>query len=117
MEELVAKSKALLDQFGVIHEANKILPDDKHRLQLMEALAELEDNECHKKRSFPKTRLHKVAGVSQAVYRADIDKISGWRLHLQFDRESNQLHLKDVIPGKGHDDAIDVIKAKKDRYE
>ena len=55
--------------------------------------------------------------VKQAVYRADIDKKSGWRLHLQFDRESNQLHLKDIIPGQGHDDAVDVIKAKKDRYE
>ena len=62
----------------------------------MDALAELEDHECHRARKFPKTRLHRVFGYKQAVYRADIDKISGWRIHLQY--EGGQVHLKDVIP-------------------
>ena len=112
----MAQIKALLDEYGVIYEANKYLPDDKHRVWLVEALAELEDNNCHKERSYPKTRFHKVTGIEQAVYRADINKTSGWRLHLQFDRITNQLHLKDIIEGQLHDDAIRVIKAKKDRY-
>jgi len=113
----MAEVKALLDEFGVIHEAHKILPDDQHRIQLVEALAELEDNTCHKQRNFPKTRLHKVTGVKQAVYRADINKTSGWRLHLQYDKPNGQLHLKDVIDGQLHDNVVRVIKAKKNRYE
>jgi hypothetical protein len=56
-----------------------------------------------------------VKGVKQAVYRADINKVSGWRIHVQYiDR---QIHLKDIIKGQKHDDAIDVVKSKKTRYE
>jgi hypothetical protein len=58
---------------------------------------------------------YKVTGIKQAVYRVDIDKISGWRLHVQYIK--GQIHLKDVIAGKRHDDVIEVIKSKKDRYE
>lgn len=106
--------KPLFDEYGVIYEAIKILPDDL-KLDFLEALAELEDNECHRTRSFPKTRLHKVKGVKQAIYRADIDKISGWRIHIQY--INGGIHLKDIIEGKRHDDVLEVIKSKKDRYE
>lgn len=61
------------------------------------------------------TRLHKVKGVKQAIYRADIDKISGWRIHIQY--VDGQIHLKDIIEGKKHDDILNVIKSKKTRYE
>jgi hypothetical protein len=111
----MADIKALLDEFGVIHNANKKLPDDEHRVQFLAALAELEDNECHRTRQFPKTRLHKVTGIKQAIYRADVDKISGWRIHLQYC--DGALHLKDLVPGSRHDDVIEVIKSKKDRYD
>ena len=107
--------KALLDEYGVIYDAQKLLPDTKHRLQFLEALAELENNDCHKNRSFPVTRLHKVTGVKQAIYRADIDNISGWRLHVQY--KEGALHLKDIIAGSQHDNVLDVIKSKKVRYE
>jgi hypothetical protein len=79
-----------------------------------EALAELEDNECHRTRSFPKTRLHRVSGVKQTVYRADINKVSGWRIHLQY--INGNIALKDVIEGRRHDDVLKVIKTKKGRY-
>ncbi|APB32874.1 hypothetical protein GlitD10_0560 [Gloeomargarita lithophora Alchichica-D10] len=59
--------------------------------------------------------IHKVKGVKQAIYRADIDKISGWRIHVQY--INGQLHLKDIIEGKRHDDVLEVIKSKKIRYE
>ncbi|WP_322657531.1 hypothetical protein [Dendronalium sp. ChiSLP03b] len=79
-------------------------------------MAELEDNECHETRTFPKTRLHKVTGIKQAIYRADIDKISGWRIHLQY--SERQIYLKDIIEGQEHDDVVvKVIKSKKNRYE
>lgn len=110
----MAQIKAILDEHGVIYDANKNLPDDKHKIQFLESLAELEDNECHKTRTFPVTRLHKVNGVKQAIYRADIDKISGWRIHVQYN--NGQLDLKDVIPGSKHDKTLEVIKSKKDRY-
>ncbi|HYW20019.1 MAG TPA: hypothetical protein VE956_12050 [Nodularia sp. (in: cyanobacteria)] len=110
----MAQIKPLLDEYGVIHEAIKILPEDL-KLDFLQALAELEDNECHRTRSFPKTRLHKVTGIKQAIYRADIDKISGWRIHIQY--IEGKIHLKDIIEGQQHDDVIKVIKSKKDRYE
>ncbi len=110
----MAEIKVLLDEYGVIYEANNILPFADLKIKFPEALAELEDNNAHKIRQFPKTRLHKVVGVKQTVYRADIDKISGWRLHVQY--IDKQLHLKDVIDGQLHDDVIRVIQSKKDRY-
>lgn len=113
----MAEIKTLLDEYGIIHEGNKILPDDDLRLKLLGALAELEDNSCHKSRQYPKTRLHRVRGYKKTIYRADIDKTSGWRLHMQFDSKTNQLHLKDIIKGQKHDDVIKVIKSKKGRYE
>jgi len=112
----MAEIKALLDQYGIIYDAQKSLPDAKHRLQFLEALAELENNECHKNRQFPVTRLHKVTGIKQAVYRADVDKISGWRIHVQYSGDG-VLHLKDLIPGSKHDNVVEVIKFKKARYE
>ena len=67
----------MLDQYGIIYEALKKLPDDRLKVAFLESLAELEDNECHRRRSFPRTRLHRVTGVKQNIYRADITKISG----------------------------------------
>jgi hypothetical protein len=106
--------KALLDEYGVLYTADKKLPTPNLKVSLVESLAELENNECHRTRQFPKTRLHRVKGVKQAIYRADIDKTSGWRLHLQY--IGGRLHLKDIISGSDHDNVIKVIKSKKDRY-
>lgn len=113
----MAEIKQILDQFGIIHEANKVLPDDSHKLQFLESLAELEDNACHKSSTFSKTRLHRVTGYEKAIYRADINKTSGWRLHVQYDKSTKQLVLKDIISGQLHDDVIKVIKSKKERYD
>jgi hypothetical protein len=110
----MSQIKPLVDEYGIIHEAMKILPEEL-KIDFLEALAELEDNECHKTRTFPKTRLHKVKGIKQAIYRADIDKISGWRIHVQY--IDAKIHLKDIIEGQQHDDVVKVIKSKKDRYE
>ncbi|MEG3839987.1 hypothetical protein [Microcoleus sp. herbarium14] len=93
----------------------KIFPNDELKISFLEALAELEDQECHRTRQFPKTRLHKVKGVKQAVYRADIDKVSGWRIHVQY--VNGQIRLKDIIEGQRHDNVIEVIKSKKSRYQ
>lgn len=110
----MAAIKTMLDEYGVIHEANKILPDKVLKIKLLESLAELEDNIAHKTGNFPKTRLHKISGIKQKIYRADIDKISGWRIHVQY--ADGQLHLKDIIDGQRHDDVLKVIQAKKVRY-
>jgi len=110
----MAELKPMLDEHGIIYEALKKLPDNKLKVEFLEALAELEDNECHRTRSFPKTRLHRVSGVKQTVYRADINKVSGWRIHLQY--INGNIALKDVIEGRRHDDVLKVIKTKKGRY-
>ncbi len=111
----MTQTRTLCDEYGIIHEAMKILPNDKLKISFLEALAELENSECHRTRKFPKTRLHKVTGVKGAIYRADIDKTSGWRIHVQY--INKQIHLKDIIEGQKHDDVLDVIKSKKTRYE
>jgi hypothetical protein len=113
----MAQPKGLVDDFGILMECQKILPDERHRLQLLQSIAELESNEAHATRSFPKTRLHKITGIKEAIYRADIDKISGWRLHVQYSRLDQRLHLKDVVAGQQHDNVIKVIKSKQGRYE
>lgn len=110
----MAELKKLLDEYGIIYEAMAKLPDAQLKVEFLEALAELENNECHRTRSFPKTRLHRVSGVKQAIYRADINKISGWRIHMQY--IDGQIVLKDVIEGSRHDDVIRVINTKKGRY-
>jgi len=56
----MAELKRLLDEYGIIYDAIKKLPDDALKVAFVEALAELEGNECHRTRSFPKTRLHRV---------------------------------------------------------
>lgn len=113
-DDNMPEKKPLADHFGVIYDAQKILPDDRHRLQFLAGLAELENNECHKSKQFPVTRLHKVRGVQQAIYRADVDKISGWRFHVQYD--AGILHLRDIVAGSQHDNALQVIRSKKSRY-
>ena len=92
--------KGLIDDKTVIQKANKILADELCR-GFLEAIAELEDNEAHRKREFPKTRLHKVEGAKD-VYRADIDKTSGWRIHIMYGSEDKRIHLCDVLKGKEH---------------
>ena len=111
----MSRVKALKDEYGVIREASKILPDSDLKTQFLEALAELENNDCFVHQTFPKTRLHRVTGIKQAVYRGDIDKIKGWRIHVQFG-DDKCIHLKDITEGQKHDDVLKVIKAKKDRY-
>lgn len=63
----MAEIKTLLDEYGVIHEANKILPSDDLKIKFLASLAELEDNTAHKTGNFPRTRLHKVTGVKQKI--------------------------------------------------
>ncbi|MDJ0675746.1 MAG: hypothetical protein QNJ36_10260 [Calothrix sp. MO_167.B42] len=111
----MAQTLILCDEYGIIYEAMKILPNDELKIAFLEALAELQDYECHRTRKFPKTRLHKITGIKQAIYRADIDKISGWRIHIQYVK--GEIHLKDIIEGQSHDEVIKVIKSKKSRYE
>lgn len=110
----MAQIKIIVDEYGIIYEANKVLPEEL-KIEFLEALAELENNECHRTREFPKTRLHRVKGITEAIYRADINKVSGWRIHIQY--QDGRLHLKDIIEGQKHDDVIDVIKSKRNRYE
>ena len=110
------RTKPLVDRFGIIREASKTLPDDALKLKFLAALGELEDNDAHRSRNFPITQLHKVTGVQQAIYRAYVDKISGWRLHLQY-AKNDELHLKDLLPPDKHDRVIEAIRAKSDRYE
>lgn len=81
----------------------------------MESPAELEDTDCHRRRQFLKTRIHRVSGVKQAIYRPEITKISGWCIHVQY--VDGHIILNDVIEGCRHEDVVQVIRTKKCRYK
>ena len=63
---MMAEIKGLIDDNGIIYECNKILPEE-YKIKLLEVLAEIEDNECHKNQSFPKSKLHKVVGAKKYI--------------------------------------------------
>ena len=98
----MAEIKGLVDDHGTIYECNKIIPE-KYKIQLLEVLAELEDNECHRLHSFPKSQLHKIQGADK-VYRAYIDKTDNNRFYkfrvnrsskfLTLERNYNKSHLQ-----------------------
>lgn len=106
--------KQILDEFGIINQASKCLPK-KLWNDLILSLSELEDNECHRRQEFPVTRLRKLEGVKEPIYRADINKDSCWRIHLQY--VDKKLFLKDLLSRKQHDYPIRVVKSKRGRYE
>ena len=58
----MAGASVLLDAWGVIYEAEKILPSEQLKLAFLEALAELEDHECHRTRKSPKTYQRRQGG-------------------------------------------------------
>lgn len=108
--------KPLLDENGVIAKAHEILPDEL-KSDFIKALSELEDNECHKTFTFPHTELHKFQGIKNlSIYRGYINKVSGWRLHVQYGGE-NRLVLCDILAGKEHDQGLDKIKSRSYKYK
>lgn len=111
----MAMTKGMVDDHGTIYNCNKKLPEEL-KPKFIEVLAELQDNECHANRQFPKSQLHKVEGVKN-VYRAYIDKVSGWRIHVQYG-DDKRLHLCEILEPSEHDRGTKkkVIKQKKDKY-
>jgi hypothetical protein len=112
----MAQIRELRDPHGVIYEAVEILPDTKHKVGLVETLAELEQASRYMNKDFPKARMHKVAGIKQDVFRADINKHSGWRMHVQHSIDGKHLILNDVLEGKEHDAVVRLIKTRLHRY-
>ena len=111
----MAEIKPIFDEYGIIFEAEKCLPKE-FKLDFLTAIAELENNENHRTFTFPKTNLHKIVGFDKSIYRAYINKISGWRIHLQYNK-NGYIVLIDIIDPKKHDNVQEIIKSKKRRYE
>lgn len=111
----MAEIKGMVDDNGTIYICNKKLPQE-FKPKLIEVLAELQDNECHAKHHFPKSQLHKIDGAKK-VYRAYIDKTSGWRIHVQYG-DDKRLHLCEMLEPSEHDRGTKskVIKQKKNKY-
>jgi len=109
-------AKPLLDKNAIIAKASKILPKDLLS-DFVDAIAELEDNECHRTATFPITQLHKLSGIkSYSVYRAYINKIRGWRLHLQYG-DNNTLILCDILAKEEHDEGLEKVMSRKNKYK
>jgi len=104
-----------MDEYGVFKDACDNLPEDL-RYEFLKSIKELEDNTAHKNRQYPQTRLHKIEGIKKSIYRADVTKISGWRIHVQFG-ENNFIRLCDLVEGEEHDNTLKVVAAKKQRYQ
>lgn len=106
--------KQILDEYGIIYQARSVMPDTlwKH---LILALAELEDNECHRTHKFPITNLRRLKGCKEPIYRANVDKKSLWRIHLQY--KDPKLCLKQLVEPKDHDDPLRIVKSQHDRFE
>lgn len=111
----MAEIKGLVDDHGTIYECNKKIPGEL-KVKVVEVLAELEDNECHKLHSFPKSQLHKVEGADR-IYRAYIYKVTGWRMHVKYG-EDKKIHLCEVLEPSDHDRGTKkkLIKQKKKKY-
>ena len=105
--------KPLKDEIATIAKALKILPEALF-VEFLEVLSELEDNDCHKNRTFPKSNLRKVQGIEDNIYRADIKKQSCYRLHVKYC--DKYIQLCDVLDKAEHDNPTKSIKAKRSRY-
>jgi len=91
----MAKTLTLCD---IIYEA-MILPDEELKICFLEALAELEDNECHRTRKF-QNRLHKV-GVKQEFMLISIKSQAGVSINTLMGKFISRMLL-----GQRHDDVL-----------
>lgn len=113
----MADIKKLKDEHGIINKTKKILPLEYYASALA-ALAELEDNECHRTHTFPHTKLHKLTGVSLPigdVYECYIDKISGWRYQVVYTKDQF-ISLLNISTPEEHDRVDKVVKSKKNKF-
>ncbi|NMC64282.1 MAG: hypothetical protein GYA55_14050 [SAR324 cluster bacterium] len=104
----------ILDEYGIIYEASSRLPENLWD-DLILSLSELEDNECHRIHKFPITRLHRIAGLKEEVYRADVKKSSCWRIHLQYGNK--MLILKQLSSPEQHDSPIKYVQSQSRRFK
>lgn len=107
------KVKPLKDGLGVITKAYKILPPE-FRDDFFESVSELENNDNHINRT-QRLRIHKIEGTNN-VYRADVDKNSGWRIHFKYNND-NYIKLCDVLTRQEHDSCLKKIHDRKNRYK
>lgn len=113
----MARNKQLKDDLGILYQTYKILPEELIK-DALKAIAELEDEECHKTRTFPHTQLHKLVGLpkkADAIYECYINKISGWRYQVRY--KDNYLELLNISSRKEHDNLGKVVKSKMNRFK
>lgn len=112
----MAEIKALRDENGIIRKAYNNLPKEYIEDALC-ALAELEDNECHRTHTFPHTQLHLLKGLGkglEGIYECYIDKTSGWRFQVKYNNPYIDL-INLSSPGE-HDRIGKVVKSKKNSF-
>jgi len=105
----------VVDDDGLIGRAKKLLPEDLMP-DLIDAIAELEDNSNFVHRTFHHTKLHLMKGQETPVYIAYVDKISGWRILVQYGEERNEIRLKKLITGEEHDRMANAVKSNKRKF-
>lgn len=107
--------KPLKDDLGVIAKAYKILPVELYN-NFLESISKLENNDNHKNRD-QQLRIHKIEGTGKEnVYRADINKTKGWRIHFKYD-DNNYIKLCDVLSNQEHDMCLKKVQDRKNRYK
>lgn len=111
------RNKTLIDENGIIRQAWESLSEDKLKMGFLQTLAELTDNNLWKQgarpKNFPHARVHPLPGRKPLIYRADVDKLSGWRVH--FHLRDKAVVLLDLATGKEHDRVQQVAKRARGR--
>jgi len=110
-------SKGIVDDCGTIRDIYKDVPADFHA-KAIAAIAELENNENHKKHEFPISQIHLMTNIKgdDKVYRFYIDKITGWRVMAKYGKDK-RLHLCGVCDPSYHDDANKYYKSHRVNFK
>lgn len=97
-------SYIVIDGKGVFTSANKEFVNcrAKYKDKLISVIAELQGERAHENHHFPKSELHKQQG-QRGLWRAYIDKTSGYRLILKIEKREKKIFLLGITDKEEHD--------------
>lgn len=97
-------SYVVIDGKGVFTSANKEFVNckAKYKDKLISVIAELQGEYAHESHQFPNSGLHKQEG-QRGLWRAYIDKTSGYRLILKIEKKEKKIFLMGITNPEEHD--------------
>lgn len=83
----------LIDDRGIIRQALEVFSEPQ-TLKFLAALAELQNPQSYKNKSFPLSRLKRLKGTQSNIYTIDIDPTSKWIFYIQY--QDGNLYLREL---------------------